>query len=157
MGIYKTHRSKKYKIEYKYKLNRDRHLLDSHRFEDPKIGKLMDYLKPQFNFKSEQEAVRFCTKLLREFGQILADDMIYDGASFNLSKHDMGFFEIRDVEKYYGTGQMNWDANGHTYGPKVFVNRNIVAKNKKVYRMHFKKKNQYKLELNIKQGNGYAN
>jgi hypothetical protein len=155
MPIYKRHRSKKNKLDYQYKLNKESDMLDIKRFPNKNIGTLLEFLRPEHTFTSEQNAMRFCRRMVKDLGELICNDIILNGSAYAFPAWEFGHVAIFNETRKTGA-EMNWDSNGANYVPKVQLSSEVKYYNKKNYSLKFDKRAKLLFENHLKEGNQYA-
>jgi hypothetical protein len=157
MPIYKKHRSKKQKLDFTYKLNKESDMLNTKRFDDENIKSLLEFLRPEKDFTSEQNAMRFCRCIVKDLAELISQDMILNANAYVFPKWRFGHIAIYDHSKKKESAEMNWDTDGANYLPRVVISTHTNAFNKKHYTLTLDKKAKALLDKHISEGNRYGN
>lgn len=87
----------------------------------------------------------------------LKNDLIYNNDTFIFPEKGFGFVYITDKTNVNSDKFMfNFETEGKTYGPKLFLNKELVKRNKRLYRMRFTQTGRKQIKEQIAKKHYYA-
>jgi len=115
------------------------------------------FFKVEKETNNERVGRKMAKMIVNLFLKELMNDLIYQNDTFVLPEKGLGFIAVTNKTNYQSeTFQYDFETEGKTYGPKIFISKEQTKKTKKLYRMRFTQIGRRKVREQIAKKHYYA-
>jgi len=132
-------------------------LLDTSIFYMPLYIWWKRFFKVEKESNNERVGRKMAKMIVNLFLKELMNDLIYENDTFVLPEKGLGFMCVTNKTNYQSDNfRFDFETEGKTYGPKLFINKEQTKKTKKLYRMRFTHTGRRKIREQIAKKHYYA-